>query len=445
MTTEIVDNQAESGIIATLMIHPEFIMQSENLKAGYFYNQDNGCIYWAIGELYKQGIDNIDAFNITNMLKSNSAVKKTLDKYNLPSMQKFIDLSANVARNTIEEYKMLVDQVIELAFKRELCRLLSELQNQCYKQDVSLGELNDKVYGSISNLTEKFITNNSVELFGDKADDLWQEITDRRTEDGVFGIPSKFPLINKYFTYEPTELVLLKARMKMGKSAFMMNEAIHKIKTGVPTVYFDTEMSDRLFFERMLANLSGVDIRQIKSGKYTEQEEAEIKKQIIWIKEQPFVHIYNPQFTNDEIYAICNILKYKMDLQFVVFDYLKSNTIDSSAQYNELGGKCDFLKNNIAGNLNLSVLAGCQLNRNNQVADSDKLERYASVSMMWRNKSTDEIIQEGEECGNFRLNINLNRLGEQMNEEEHIDFVFDGAHMRINQALTQHSAEREPF
>ena len=42
------DTQAEAGVIATLVHHPEFILQSDYLKAGYFYHKENGCIYWAI-------------------------------------------------------------------------------------------------------------------------------------------------------------------------------------------------------------------------------------------------------------------------------------------------------------------------------------------------------------------------------------------------------------
>ena len=134
-----------------------------------------------------------------------------------------------------------------------------------------------------------------------------------------------------------------------------------------------------------------------------------------------------------------------MDLQFVIYDYMKGNTTDSSALYNELGGRCDFLKNDVAGKLKLAVLAACQLNRANQVADSDKLERYASVSMLWRSKSNDEIIMDGEECGNYMLNVSLNRLGEQMMDKQYIDFVFDGAHMQINECKVQHSIQENPF
>lgn len=441
----IYDSAAESGIVATLVHHPDFILQSEHLKPNHFYNKENGCIYWAIQELYKSGIDTIDAFNIDRMLDTNSAVRKKVEKFNVKDMQEFLDISAMVARDTVEEYNLLVETVLTSAFKRDLKRRLITLTNECSQDDTQLEKLSNDVYKSIAEVTEQFMASSSVETFGEKMPELWDDIINRRTEDGSFGLSSKFPSINNYFTYETTELVLLKARMKMGKSAFMMNEAIHKLQLGVPTVYFDTEMSDRLFLERMLANLSGVDLKRVKNGKYDEQEAARIEEAKDWIANAPFVHIYNPQFTNEEIYTTCSKLKYKMDLQFVIYDYMKGNTTDSSALYNELGGRCDFLKNDVAGKLQLAVLAACQLNRANQVADSDKLERYASVSMLWRSKSSDEILMDGEECGNYLLNISLNRLGEQMFDKEYIDFVFDGSHMRIEECKVQHNVQEDPF
>ena len=63
------DTQAEAGVIATLVHHPEFILQSDYLKPGYFYHKENGCIYWAIDELFKSGVKVIDTFNITNKLQ----------------------------------------------------------------------------------------------------------------------------------------------------------------------------------------------------------------------------------------------------------------------------------------------------------------------------------------------------------------------------------------
>jgi hypothetical protein len=130
-----------------------------------------------------------------------------------------------------------------------------------------------------------------------------------------------------------------------------------------------------------------------------------------------------------------------MGLEFSIYDYIKSNILSSSENYNALGQRCDFLKNNVAGDLNIAILAGAQLNRNNQVADSDKLERYVSASMLWRDKTSEEIARDGGlDYGNFLLTIDLNRLGEQQPEDEYIDFSFDGNRMRIEEAKAHKSS-----
>ena len=84
--TELSDIQSESGIIGTLIYHPEYILHTDFLEPGYFSGVENGCIYWAIQELYRDGIVNIDAYNISNKLQSHPGVAKTIDKYNLPSV-----------------------------------------------------------------------------------------------------------------------------------------------------------------------------------------------------------------------------------------------------------------------------------------------------------------------------------------------------------------------
>ena len=137
------------------------------------------------------------------------------------------------------------------------------------------------------------------------------------------------------------------------------------------------------------------------------------------------------------------MLKYKIGLTFVVFDYIKSNETSTSDNYNILGAKCDFLKNKIAGELDLSVLSACQLNRSGEVADSDKINRYLSVAIKWDYKTQDMIARDGMECGNTFAQIYVNRLGQQMQDEnEYIDFVFSGDTMTIVEAK-QHEIDNE--
>jgi replicative DNA helicase len=433
-----VDTQAESGVVSTLVYHPEFILHSEYLKANHFFNKDNGCIYWAIAELYKKGIDNIDAFNISNMLESNTAVMKTIEKYNLPSIQEYIDLCGEAARNTLEEYTMLARKVVEYAYKRDLHRALSETERLCLDVNTDMNALSTKVYDKINVLSERYIANQEINTFGEVVDDLWGEVCSRRTENGVYGIPSKFPTVMKYFTYEPGELVLIQGRYKQGKSIFLLNEAMYQLRQGLPTLVVDTEMSDRLYLERVLANLTGLSMKDIKRGTYDKEGEIKIQKAIEWMKKQPFVHIYKPDMTDEELYTIVRVLQYKIGLKFVVYDYLKSDLTSSSDNYNFLGAKCNYLKNMIAGELQIPVLSASQLNRQGDVSDSDKMNRYCSTACKWFIKSTEMIAQDGIECGNAGLKVYVNRNGEQ--SEEYIDFNLCGDNMRIVEAK-QHAPD----
>ena len=433
---ELSDIQSESGIIGTLIYHPEYIAHTDYLRPNHFYSEENACIYWAIQELYKSGITTLDAYNISNQLRSHPAVQKTIEKYNLPSVQEFIELYKEAARNTLQEYKMLANNVITFAFKRDMVKTINQMIAACYKPDYSLEKLNGAVYTELDKLTQKYIVSSEVHTFGDDIDSIWEEIVSRRTGDGVYGIPSKFPSFMDYFTYEPGELVVVQAKYKEGKSVFLMNEVVHKLKNGVATLVVDSEMPTRLYAERLLSHLTGIELKRIKNGKYSEEEEAKIKEWIEWIKKQPFVHIYNPNLTMDGLYSICKMLQNKIGLGFLVYDYLKSNETSSSDNYNLLGAKCDFLKNNIAGELDIPVLAACQLNRNGEVADSMKINRYLSVGIKFGHKTPDMIANDGLQCGNAYAQIYVNRLGKQMQEEsnEYIDMIFSGETMTIVEA-----------
>lgn len=429
------DIQAESGVIATLIYHPDFILHSDYLKPGYFYNVENGCLYWAIQELTKAGVENIDALNLTSMINSNKAVKRKLEEYNLGNLQEFIGMAQFAARHTLEEYKLLVNIVVEKSFKRDLVRATTEVQSECHNEDMDLPALNKLTNDKITKLTEKYITGTEIKLLGEQIDEIWDKY---ENQDLSRRLPSKFDLFNDYFYYEPGELVLLTARYKTGKSVFQMNELIHKLKAGVPSVYFDTEISTEVFTKRFISSVTGIPFKVIKNKTYNDQQRELIYKCKEWIKTLPLVHIYLPDSNMNEIYSICKILKYKMNLAFVVYDYIKSYQEDAYTNSALLGQMADFLKNKIAGELDLAVLSAAQLGRNDMIANSDNIAKAISTGIYWRFKTPEEIMEDGGlDAGNIIAYININRNGPQTDEEEAIFFNFDGDRQRITQAKIQ--------
>lgn len=438
---ELSDIQSESGVIGTLIYHPEFISHTDYLKPNYFFGVENGCVFWAIKELFDSGITNIDAYNLSAKLQSNNAVIRTVEKYNLPAVQDFVELYKETARHTVEEYKMLADNIVTLSFKRDLVKTLHKTESDCYNKTINLEKLSAETYGSLDGLTQRYITSGGIETVGDRIDDIWAEIEDA----ALHGIESKFPSFGNLFRYERGEMVTIQARKKQGKSIFLLNETVHMLKQGLPTVVYDSEMNDKLYVTRLLSHLSGVNINSITRKTYTPEEYEKLKSWMIWLKQQSFVHIYDPGMTMDRFFSVCRSLQNSMNLSFVVYDYIKSNRTNTGENYNVLGQMTDYLKNNIAGKLNLPVLAACQLNRLGDTADSEKINNISSIGIKWGKKTQEMIAKDGMQCGNAYAKIMYSRNGESMaedDEDDYIDFVFDGSKATIVEAI-QHERQKE--
>lgn len=442
------DINAETGIICTLIHNPEFILHSETLSPSYFYKKENGAIYWAIQQLYQKGIDKIDEFNLTTQINSNTGVKNLVESYDKDFIRTIIENSEFVARSTKEEYQEIVNSVITLSFKRDVYDKLKYFESKCLDENVDLNQLNLTIMNDIDKLASQYITQDKIPMYNKNIYNIWESILEKRNEDGTYGIPSKHKILEKYFTYQDGELVLVAARRKHGKSIFGMNELVHMLKNGVSCIYLDTEMMDDLFTTRLLSHLTGIEEYRVKSGNYSTSEEMMINDALDWINKQNFTHIYDPQWTMEKVYTTAKVLKNKMDYDFLIYDYIKvtdNETISSSEQYNELGNWCNFLKNNIAGGLNVPVLTFAQLNRRNEIADSDKIERYASTGIKWMKKEPEEIAKDGAECGNYKLNVMFNRLGEDMDDNDYIDFYFDRKSLSIDVCEKQHVKEVPEF
>lgn len=445
---ELVDASAEAGVIATLIYHPEFLLVDNNLQPRFFYGGENQILFWGISQLVGSGVTNVDALNLKNVLYSNPAVQRRTDAYGLSNLQRYIEMAKVASRGTYEEYKLLTETVIGLAFRRELISLTGDIGKECFNLKITLDDLNDFVNNGISRIAEKFIFGGDTIQFSEKIDDIWEEICEDRNSDGTVGIPNLLPSLDDYYTFGNGELVLLAGQTGKGKSAYFTNVCASVMKRGIPAVVIDTELTDKVFLPRLLANLSGVPVRIVKNGRYTKEEEERVLKSIEWIKKCPgFVHEYQPVFSKLAVEQICRKWYNKNKLGFLVYDYIKDTEKYGAAELSQsLGIIADFLKS-IAGNLKIPVLAGLQLNqKTGQVADSSKPERFADVLMYWREKSPEQLQRDGAECGNYFIQVTKNRNGSiHTSEDDYIDVNFIGDVMRITEAKHHLIPNGTPF
>ena len=427
------DLNSEAGILATLVNHPEFYFYSEQLLPNHFTKTDNQCLYEAITNMIKRGIQTIDSYNIIESLNSCDATRKYAEQITNDKLDEFFNVQSVIARNSIDEYKILVENVLDSAFRRDALRNLEECIKLC--SDRNVDNIEHKIYELIDDVMTEYSTNNEIPMYADVVDDYWNQIESRQGG-GYAGIPFKFPSLNEYVTMEKGELVIFGAEYKQGKSIMLLNCAVDLLKKDKSVLYLDSELNSRLFTARLLAHLTGIQYKRVVSGTYTEAEREKILGAIEWMKTRKFVHTYIPTYDLQTIYTTIKKIYHTMGIDVLVVDYFKGSGDAETAwdSYQDLGKFTDLIKNKVAGDLSIAAIGAAQATSTGKLADSAKIARNASTIIMLAEKTPNEIEADGPECGNKKMCVTVNRNGSQMSANEYIDLNFVGDNILYEEA-----------
>lgn len=424
--------ESEAGIIASLIHKPEFIFYSEDLLPNHFTNKENRCVYTAIQSLVEKGIMTIDPYNIIESLNSSEATRGFAQDISIEQLNELVEMSDVLARNTIAEYKMLVKNVLDAAFRRDTFQKLKECQALCY--DRTQENVMEKIYNNIDDVMTEFSTTNDVPAYKDVIDGCWEEIKSRQNN-GYSGIKFKFDALNDYATIEPGELFIFAAEAKQGKSMMLLNCAVDLLRQDKAVLYLDSELNTRLFTARILAHIAKVEYKRLTAGAYDNEEAERINEALELLKSKKFTHLYIPMFDQQTIYTAVKKVQHTQGLDVLIVDYFKgSGDGDAFDSYQELGRFVDMVKNRICGEMGIAGIGAAQATATGKVADSAKIGRNASTIAIIQDKTPEEVDLDGAECGNKKLRVILNRNGMQHAAGEYIDLQFNGNLISYEQA-----------
>lgn len=426
--------ESESAVIASLIHNPELVFHSEDLLPNHFSRIENSYIYVAIKSLAERGIKTIDPLNILEVLNENEATRNHTGCVTVESLQELMDVSDVMARNSVEEYKLCVKNVMDAAFRRDMYRTLNNCADLCVDPNNN-ADVAKQITKLVDDTIADYSTGGDIPAYSEVVDKAWKEIQERQGN-GYSGIPFMFPALNDYVTGERGELVIFGAQQKVGKSIMLLNVAVDMLRQGYSVLYIDSELSTRLFTARLLAYLSEISYRDLTSGHYTKEQEEKIDAAREWIKTRRFTHIYMPFFDAQAIYTAAKQVDHRQNIDVIIVDYFKStgDDMDAYQTYAAMGRCVDLVKNEIAGDMNIVAVGAAQATINNKLADSAKIARNASTIIMLMDKTPEEIEADGAECGNKKMVVTVNRNGAQMASGEYIDLMFDGDHISYKQA-----------
>jgi replicative DNA helicase len=400
-----------------------------------FLRPEHRLVWIIMGSLIKRGVSKFDGSLITNEAVHNGVIKD-IGGYDYVNAVIGMDIS-NV---NVQYY---IDKVLDASTKFQLyMRLqngLTKIGSEATNDDVSSADLLGLVGKDVMDLSLK---SKAVKEATNLSDGLDEYIEERRNNPIEFcGLSTGYKILDKRIDgLVPGTLTVICARPKLGKSTFLCNIGSYvAYKLLKPVLYVDTEMDFDQWRSRMLSMMSGVDERRIKHGGYTDQEYFNIQQASDLIKKGNLFHEYMPGYSVDKLAAVYNKYKHVEDIGLAVFDYIKEPPGGSKdknrKEYQLLGDVTTALKD-MSGELQIPFLCANQLNRQHDIADSDRILRYADVLMFFKHRELEEMDRGGIRSGGHKLVITNSRRG-GTTPEEGIGYEFLKRTLQLSEAEVQ--------
>jgi replicative DNA helicase len=258
------------------------------------------------------------------------------------------------------------------------------------------------------------------------------------------GIPTPWPIYNAAIGggFRTGGVNMIGARPKVGKST-LSKELIMHVTTNlnIPILYLDTEMEQKDTFIRSLASSAKIPVNILERGKFNKSDlmrgmfinaYEELKKNKL------FFYKNVPGYKFEDILSIIRrwIIKHvgfnddgTTKRCLIVYDYFKlmdKSDLNSLKEYEALGYQISTFTD-FAKQFNFATLAFVQLNRQEEISQSDRL-RWLCHSFSSFIEKTSEMIGEdgGISSGNRRMYIHDARFGPKLNAGEHINFLLNG-------------------
>lgn len=433
---------SESIVLGGLINHLDWIIEVSDLKVDYFSIDVNKIIYSVLKRLYKNGSTTCDIVDIYAVVETNAGHLKQLESYG--GVDYIETLSELAEDKELGDIKSHAKTIIDCSYKNELNQTLVGLTNYVENNSDKPKEVIAKeVEGELLDLKGKYGSSGGLQVIGDDVDKYIKTL-DVEGQRDFCGYPTFSPMLNKFVSYERGEMVVYSGKLKSGKSQLVVNEVYRLcIKGGVPVAILDTELSTRFFILRLIARITGYNMKYIKTGKYKENPKAveKFKEAVELIRKAPLVHKYVFDMSQEDIFSELKKLKIQMNLQIVFFDYIKAN-VESTGDLQErlqMASMTNFLKNRVAGELNVAVVALAQTNPSVdgslRIFGSSQVAMFASTIIYLVRKSKEQYARDMNELGgNYYLFVKENRNGAQFSDDEdfgiNIDFNLSNCTMK---------------
>ena len=352
--------EAEQSVIGAMIMDRDAIADVIDIvNADDFYQKQNGILFEAMTELYREGKP-VDLVTLQNKLKKKDVPESMKSLEFIRDLLEVVPTSANA-----KQYATIVR---EKATLRKLIKVTEDITTECYlgKDDVTeiLDHTEKNVFGLLQQASgrEEFVPIDKVVL------NTLDAIEEAASSAGrVTGIATGFTDLDyKLSGLHPSELIIVAARPAMGKTAFVLSMAKNiAVDYRNPVALFSLEMSKVQLVNRLIVNVCEIPGEKIKSGRLESYEWEQLDFKIKELYDAPIFVDDTPSLSVFELRTKARRLVREHGIKCIIIDYLQlmnASGMNFGSREQEVSTISRSLKG-LAKELNIPIIALSQLNR----------------------------------------------------------------------------------
>ncbi|WP_417318099.1 replicative DNA helicase [Emcibacter sp.] len=326
--------EAEQALLGAILTNNEALSKVQDfLDAEHFINPAHQKIYEATRKLIEKGL-----------VASPVTLKPYFEKEEHLADVGGARYLASLASSAISiinaaEYGQIIHQ---MALKRELINVGTEIVNEAYDHDVdkTAQDQIERAERSLYSLAETGASEGGFKAFAKAAAEAVNIIEISRKNAGkLSGITTGFTSINNHIGgLHKSDLMILAGRPAMGKTALATNIAFNaakfymeQLQAGIPheenrgavTAFFSLEMSADQLATRILAEQANLPSQDLRKGQINQDQFAALARTSMELEELPLFIDDTPSLSIGGLRTRARRLKRQHGLGLLIVDYLQ--------------------------------------------------------------------------------------------------------------------------
>lgn len=351
---------AEKSLLGAILIDDEVLADaSEHVTPKDFYDKRHSTVFEAMMRLYEKHKP-VDLLTLTEELRKKDRLDTVGGSGYLTELTTYVPTAAHA-----EAY---AEMVAQKAVRRRLIKASGDISELGYDEETTTQELLERAEAELFSVSDQSLKQDlvSLESILTESFDRMEEL--HRNKGELRGIRTGYRDLDTMTAgLQRSDLIVLAARPAMGKTTLVTNLAYNVATVArQPVLFFSLEMSKEQLVDRMLADASGVDAWNIRTGNLSDDDFSKLSEAMGEMAEAPIYIDDTPGLSVLEMRTKARRAAHEHPLGLIIVDYLQlmqaANSRSDGNRVQEVSEISRGLKL-IARELNVPVIALSQLSR----------------------------------------------------------------------------------